>query len=101
MLGGLNGAGNVALATAASEPVTVNVGNNGQSTTYGGVLSGAAVSAKQGAGILMLTAPSTYSGPTVISGGVLELQAAPSAAASASISWATEVPSPLRRAWWP
>ena len=76
VLGGLTGAGNVALATAASQPVTVNVGNNGQSTTYGGVLSGAGGLAKQGAGIMMLTAPSTYSGPTVISGGVLELQAA-------------------------
>ena len=33
-LGGLEGPGNVALTTTASEPVTLNVGQNGQSTTY-------------------------------------------------------------------
>ncbi len=75
ILGGLTGPGNIALTTAAAEPVTLNVGNNGQSTTYGGVLSGAGGLTKQGAGTLALTAANTYNGATVISGGVLQLQA--------------------------
>ena len=70
----LGGAGNIVLATAASEPVMLNVGQNGQSTTYGGVLTGAGGLIKQGAGILTLTAAQNYNGPTVIDGGVLKLQ---------------------------
>jgi autotransporter-associated beta strand protein/parallel beta-helix repeat protein len=73
-LGGLAGAGNVVLATAASQAVTLNVGNNGQSATYSGNLSGGGGLTKQGSGTLTLTAPSTYNGPTVIAGGVLKLQ---------------------------
>ncbi len=73
-LGGLAGAGNVVLATAASQSVTLNVGNNGQNTTYSGLLSGGGGLTKQGSGTLTLTAPSTYNGPTVIAGGVLQLQ---------------------------
>ena len=75
ILGGLTGPGNITLTTATAEPVTLNVGNNGQSTTYGGVLSGAGGLTKQGAGILTLAVPNTYNGATVISGGVLQLQA--------------------------
>ena len=73
ILGGLAGAGNVALATAASEPVALNVGNNSQNTTYSGSLTGAGGLVKQGAGTLTVTATSTYSGATVVSGGVLQL----------------------------
>ena len=74
ILGGLMGAGNVVLATAASEPVTLSVGNNGQSTTYSGVLSGPGSLVKQGAGILTLTSAQSYTGPTVINSGTLKLQ---------------------------
>ena len=75
-LGGLAGAGNVVLATAVAEPVALGVGNNGQSTTFGGSLSGPGSLVKQGAGTLTLTAAQGYGGPTVISGGVLQLRPA-------------------------
>ena len=73
-LGGLTGGVNIALATAASQPVMLSVGQNGQSTTYVGVLSGAGGLTKQGAGVLTLTASQGFKGPTVINGGVLKLQ---------------------------
>jgi fibronectin-binding autotransporter adhesin len=79
MLGGLSGSGNIALATAASEPVALNVGGNGQSTTYSGTLSGPGGLVKQGAGTLTLAASQNYSGATVISGGVLQLSGAAAA----------------------
>ena len=73
-LGGLTGGANIALATAASEPVMLGAGQNGQNTTYSGVLSDAGGLTKQGAGVLTLTASQGYMGPTVIDGGVLKLQ---------------------------
>ena len=52
---------NVALATAASEPVTLKVGQNGQSTVYSRALSGPGKSLiKIGSGTLSLTGSSTY-----------------------------------------
>ncbi len=73
-LGGLTGAGNVTLATAAAEPVMLNVGNNGQSTTYGGILSGAGGLAKVGSGSLFLSGTSSYSGGTTIAQGTVVVQ---------------------------
>ncbi len=74
-LGGLTGNGTINLATAASEPVALTVGNNAQSTTYSGTLSGAGGLTKVGAGVLTLASPvnSSYSGPTIIAGGKLTL----------------------------
>ncbi len=73
-LGGLAGSASLALATAAAEPVTLNVGQNGQNTTYGGSLSGAGGLNKVGAGTLTLTTSSSYGGATTISNGVLQLR---------------------------
>jgi autotransporter-associated beta strand protein len=72
-LGGLTGNGSFALATASSQAVALNVGSNGQSTTYGGKLSGPGSLVKQGAGTLTLTNTQSYSGATLITGGVLQL----------------------------
>jgi autotransporter-associated beta strand protein len=73
VLGGLAGPGNIALATAASEPVALSVGQNGQSTTYGGVLSGPGSLTKQGGGQLTLAGINTYTGPTLITGGTVQI----------------------------
>jgi fibronectin-binding autotransporter adhesin len=72
-LGGLSGSGNLTLATAASESVTLTVGGNGQNTTYAGSLSGPGGLVKQGGGIVTLTTAQSYSGPTSIAGGTLQL----------------------------
>ncbi|MGA2254578.1 MAG: autotransporter-associated beta strand repeat-containing protein, partial [Thermoguttaceae bacterium] len=73
-LGGLAGGGHIALTTAASEPVMLNVGQNGQNTTYSGILSGAGGLTKLGSGVLAVASSNAYAGPTVIRGGTLKLQ---------------------------
>ena len=75
-LGGLAGSASLALATAASQPVTLSVGQNGQNTTYTGVLSGAGGLNKVGTGTLTLTTSQAYGGATLISGGILCLAGA-------------------------
>ena len=72
-LGGLTGSGNIALANAASAPVMLNVGQNGQNSTYSGSLGGSGGLTKQGSGTLTLAVSSAYSGATVIAGGVLQI----------------------------
>ena len=69
-LGGLAGGGNVALTTAALEPVAIDVvGGNNQSTSYGGVLSGAGGLTVSVTGTLTLGNSQNYSGPTTVTGG--------------------------------
>lgn len=73
-LGGLKGSRNLALLNTSSVGVALTVGNNGQSTTYSGALSGAGGSLiKIGAGALVLSGANTYDGGTLISGGTLQL----------------------------
>ena len=69
-LGGLSGGGNVAL-TDGSNPVTLNVGNNNASTSYGGSLSGSGALTKVGTGSLTLVGANTYSGLTTVTLGAL------------------------------
>ena len=78
-VGGLTGAGNIALQDNAPipNPIALAVGSNGADNTYSGVLSGPGSLVKQGGGILSLTTSSTYSGPTVIQAGTLKVVGPP------------------------
>jgi len=69
--GGLASNRNLTLSNTGGAAVALAVGNNNQSTTYSGVLSGAGSLTKIGAGMLTLTGSSTFSGPTAISSGTL------------------------------
>lgn len=85
-LGGLSGAGNIALTdigrnssgtavTAAT--VALSVGKNNSNTTYSGVLSDGTVAGGQltkiGTGTLTLTGMNTYTGGTTVNAGTLAL----------------------------
>ncbi len=71
--GGLAGSINLALADTAGNAVTLQVGANNDSTTYSGIISGAGGMAKTGTGTLTLAAANTYSGPTSLLNGTLQL----------------------------
>ena len=73
VLGGLKGGQNLALSNASGAAVALNVGGNGQSTTYSGVLSGSGSVTKSGAGTLALSNSSTYSGGSTVTNGVLQV----------------------------
>jgi len=72
-LGGLAGDQNIALDNTLAGAVALTVGNNNQSTTYAGALSGAGSLVKVGTGITTLTGANTYAGSTATNGGTLEI----------------------------
>ena len=69
--GSLAGAGNIG---SASGTPTVNVGSNGSSTTYSGLLSGPCALTKSGSGTLTLSGANTYTGTTNVDNGILNIQ---------------------------
>ena len=72
--GGLSGAGNVTLHNTSGSAIALTVGGNNGNTTYSGVLSATGGSlTKAGSGTLILTNGNTYTGPTTIAGGTLQL----------------------------
>jgi autotransporter-associated beta strand protein len=95
VLGGLSGSRSLNLlrsdrsgATLASN--VVSIGNNGQSTTYSGVLSGTTASIiKTGTGTLTLTGANSYGGSTTISSGTLALSGTGSITNSSAIAVGT------------
>lgn len=67
-IGDLTGAGSVTLGSG-----TLTVDKNSGSSTFGGIISGTGIFTKDGAGTLFLSNSNTYSGGTVVNGGVLAL----------------------------
>ena len=74
-LGGLSGNSGLTLSDTGGGAVTLQVGNNGASTTYSGALSGLGGLAKIGSGVLALTGGNTYHGATSVNQGTLALGA--------------------------
>lgn len=68
VLGGLKGSRDLALGSGV-----VTVGNNGQSTTYAGTLSGSGAVTKLGEGTWTLTGNNTFTGGITVAGGTLKL----------------------------
>jgi autotransporter-associated beta strand protein len=69
-IGGLSGAGNLALRNDLSAPVALNVGGPG---SYSGILSGVGSLVKSGSGVFSLANTNSYAGPTTVNGGTLKL----------------------------
>jgi autotransporter-associated beta strand protein len=96
VLGGLSGSRSLNLlrsdrsgAMLASN--VISIGNNGQSTTYSGALSGTTASIiKTGTGTLTLTGANSYGGSTTISSGTLALSGSGSIANSTAIAVGTD-----------
>jgi fibronectin-binding autotransporter adhesin len=65
-VGAVDGAGNISLGSAI-----LTTGGANTNTVFGGTISGTGSLVKQGTGSLSLTGPNTYSGGTVVSGGLL------------------------------
>jgi fibronectin-binding autotransporter adhesin len=72
-LGGLSGDRNLVLENSTPAALPLTIGNNGQATTYSGILSGTGSLTKIGAGISTLGGANTYTGGTNASQGTLEL----------------------------
>ncbi len=71
-LGGLTGPGTFSLLNSLSAGVALQVGGNGSSTTFSGVLNGAGSLTKVGGGELLLGGSSTYTGGTAVNAGTLQ-----------------------------
>jgi autotransporter-associated beta strand protein len=72
-VGGLSGGSNFALADTSGGSLTLNVGENGQTTTYSGDISGPGALMKTGGGALWLSATNSFTGGTTVSQGTVDL----------------------------
>ncbi len=71
--GGLSGAQSLALTNTTPAGVALSVGDNNQSTTYSGSLSGGGSLSKVGTGTLTFSGASSYTGATAVQQGTLQL----------------------------
>ena len=76
-LGGLKGAQALPLTNANGDPLALTVGQNNESTTYSGQLSGGGSLAKVGIGSLTLNGTNNYAGGTAVNAGTLQARARP------------------------
>jgi autotransporter-associated beta strand protein len=84
-LGGLGGAGNLALTNENGEAVALSVGNNNESTYYSGVLSGKGSLVKVGSGTSTIFGSNSYHGETRIQTGTLAVDGSAATGFSPSI----------------
>ncbi len=70
-VGNLTNAFALSLQDNAANPITLAVGNNGGSSSFGGVISGGGALNKIGAGKLALTVANSFAGGTTVSEGTL------------------------------
>ncbi|MBI5272813.1 MAG: autotransporter-associated beta strand repeat-containing protein [Chlamydiia bacterium] len=81
--GNINGTMNAFnIANSGTAALTTGIGNT---TSYGGTISGTGLLMKTGAGTSILTAQNTFTGATTISAGTLQLNAANSLSGSTSV----------------
>lgn len=80
-LGGLKGNQDLALTNTDLAAVAISVGNNNQSTEFGGILRGNGALIKVGAGTLTLSGANNYTGATNVNAGTLVVKGSAIAAA--------------------
>jgi len=71
--GALSGTQAFALTNIAGNAVALTAGGNGSNTTYSGIISGSGSLIKAGGGTMTLSVNNTYTGSTMVNGGVLTL----------------------------
>jgi len=80
-IGALAGTGSFALP-----PGSLTAGGNGESTTYSGTLSGPGGFTKAGAGTMILSGSNSFTGPTTVTGGILQVTGAINQSTSVTVS---------------
>jgi len=96
-LGGLSGDG--AVMNSSSTNVILTAGSDNQSSAFAGVIDGGIALTKAGAGTLVLAGSNTYSGATLVEGGVLQLPAIGTVQPVANFSFETHDPLPNNNTW--
>ncbi len=81
-----SGTGGITLTTSTGQPVTLTVGSTGLSSTFAGTIKGSGSLVEQGNGTFTLSGSETYTGATVVSGGVLQLLGSVQSGAGNTIS---------------
>jgi autotransporter-associated beta strand protein len=87
-LAGLSGVGEVTNSSASLATLTIGSGNS-NTNFFGGPIRGGVSLTKAGSGMLVLSGSNTYSGVTLITGGILQLPPAGSVVAVANPSFET------------
>ena len=75
-MNGLTGSANATIDNTVASTYALTVGNNGQTSTFGGVIknsAGTLALTKTGNGTLTLSGANTYTGNTTVNGGTLEI----------------------------
>ena len=85
-LGALNGGVSGELAGGSLGTVTYLIGGSGANSTFAGSITGLSAVTKQGGGTQVLSGPCSYTGPTVVQDGILEITGTLAGTSSLTIS---------------